>query len=384
MNCKKIAIFSPFAPPQRSAAVTRIVSLRNYLINKALETRIISPVHLKTHEEKIPDYVIYYNKITELFRIFSDFDVIIITTPPGNYAFKASIIAKLLRKKVIIDVRDPWTLAQLELNLIKKGSPKYIKQIVMEKITYILADVISFVSDYLANYMQKNRLYNSKKKVIIAPNGVEPQSFNYSKVERDVIRNELNIPKDATVLTYVGIIGGKELDKFLKVVAPLIKKNNMYILFILIVDKWSQHLKEELVDIASDLKVNNRLRIISSVEHDKVYKYLSSADIALNPLPENLNYCFPVKTFEYMANELYISAKGPSEGPLYTLIKEHDFGFYAKNWSEYYHSLENVIAMYHEDGIRSKGKEGREIVVKQFQREFANEKIYQSIMGLNQ
>ncbi len=379
----KIGLFTPFAPPQRSAVVTRFTSLRTYLVSKGLEADFISPAELKTHEENSPNYVKYYTNIMELIKIIKCYDLLVITTPPGNYAFKAILISKLLKKRVIVDIRDPWTFAQEKLNLIDNGSLKYKKQILMEKLTYRIADKITIVTEYLKEYLIDKFSFLKEKDIIVAPNGVEPSNFKYNIEDRKEARTELNIPKDATVLTYMGIIGGKELDELLKLAQPLLRDNvKLYLMFILIVDKWSESLLSDLKKLAKELGILERLVIMESVEHEKVSKYLSASDIAINPLPNNLNYCFPVKTFEYMSNELFIAVKGPKEGPLYDLTINSSFGFYAESWDEFYIKLNKILSTCTNEDIKSLGLIGKEVVQKSYKREMANIKIYETLLEL--
>jgi glycosyltransferase involved in cell wall biosynthesis len=127
---------------------------------------------------------------------------------------------------------------------------------------------------------------------------VDTLSFRPS-YSSESIRNQYDIPLEATVIGYVG--GFKEwhdvqtlTEAFQRVVR---NNNNLYLL--LVGDGETHRFCEEL---AQSYEINDRVLFTGIVSPQQVPGYLSAIDIAVAPfIPTDFFYFSPLKLFEYMA-----------------------------------------------------------------------------------
>jgi len=209
------------------------------------------------------------------------------------------------------------------------------------------------------------------EKFLLAPNGVMVADFHKDEIAGKEVRNDLGISFEAFVIAYEGIVGGKELDKFLLHCGKMIAKAGGHILFMVIEDKWSQDIVNNLKAIVSDLGITENFHLVNNVDYSNMYRYLSAADIGLNPLSSGLDYCLPIKTFEYMACELPVISKAAAIGALSSFHKVNHIGPFASDWDQFNHNLLDV--MHGKVPLKEIGIRNRILCKKHFDRRIANQ-----------
>ena len=128
-----------------------------------------------------------------------------------------------------------------------------------------------------------------RKKVRILPNSVEMNLFNPTKVDQkevDILRESLNIPKDAFIACFVGRMGTeKSVDVTLEFLSKTLK-NDDNIYFVAIGDGPDlENLKKQ----ANDLNLQNKVRFTGKVEHDKLPLYYAMSKLYLTSSLTEMN-----------------------------------------------------------------------------------------------
>lgn len=172
------------------------------------------------------------------------------------------------------------------------------------------------VSDAIANDL---RPCNSENKpVIVNHNGVDIAEFNPDLASAD-LRKTLNIPEHAVVVGYVGsFMVWHAPDRLIRAFAALLASGiDAYL--VLVGRKVPE--VEALIKAAGEA-LELRVRVTGFVLHDKIPPYLALMDIAV--LPNTLEYCSPLKIFEYMAMGKVCLA--PSTTTIKSIIKNGEEG----------------------------------------------------------
>tara|TARA_Y100001935_G_C17310564_1_gene515768 strand:+ start:4611 stop:5756 length:1146 start_codon:yes stop_codon:yes gene_type:complete len=198
-------------------------------------------------------------------------------------------------------------------NIIKSG-----KRVIFESHNNQMHDRYSFVDNYwkrkivrlsssnyfalfvsisknLENYWRKKGIPESK--LIAVHGGYLTEKFSI-KVEKSKARKKLGIPQNEKIVMYVGsLYPDREIDNIL-ILAKEIPNVTFYIIGG--PEKNKKHF-EKLVDIMGLLNV----KLLGPIPHSQVPSYLYSSDVLLalwSPKVPTMDYCSPLKVFEYMAS----------------------------------------------------------------------------------
>lgn len=370
----KIGIVVGFAPPEFGASVMRTISFAKYFKERGNDAIIFAPYRGDEYRQYYEGIkIVRYRGFWNLLNIFRNhkLDIVVASTPPSTITFPSVLACKIIGIPVIVDIRDPWSYAEAKLGIISTKSVAYKKKYFIEKFSYKYADKLFVVSLYLKN-MISSKFNVSLQKFSVVMNGTEVSKFRRAEDEGAKVRGALGIPHENPVIIYTGILGGKELDKFLESCGKeIIEKFNCHILFTVILDKWSSPIAKDLMNIVKKSGFQENFHMVGPIHASEMYKYLSASDIGINPLPEGIDYCFPVKTFDYLACEIPIACKAPKDGALYRFMQEYDVGFFTDSWIDFKKKL--LDALDDLKTFKEKGIYGKEVVTEKFTREKANE-----------
>jgi len=334
----RIAIVTPYADPERGASVIRVNAFRNYFEEHGCKTIVLAPKRDNLASTK---EVYRYGGIFELVKKIckSKADVVIGTSPPLTHNFFALLACKLSGKKFVLDAKEDPFVFEPHPSIFSKSGLKRRAYFLLRRFTYKNADLLFFLTDW-DKKLEVKRYNLDPKKCLLVPNGSEPEVVYYSKDARKETREELNIPESAKVLVYAGGIGDEEIEKLIE----LFDKLNMADVFLLLVvslEKANEWYLEEILKKANSLK---RIKVVQNIPYEKMYRYLSAADIGLVPWPEKYFTSLPVKVFDYLSVGLPIVIKGPKKGALQDFYKKNRFiGFYSSEWAEFKKILVHVL-----------------------------------------
>jgi len=145
----------------------------------------------------------------------------------------------------------------------------------------------------------------AKNKIITAHDSINHK--HYAKVfDKNIARDLLKLPQEKKIVTYAGrLYTDRKIESILE-----LAKRNTNVLFLIV--GGPNFRKKELEWQASKQNLNN-IHFTGQVAHEKVSLYLFASDILLaiwsSDVP-TINFCSPLKVFEYMAAGRVIVAHG--------------------------------------------------------------------------
>lgn len=354
----KIAIITPYADPEKGAAVIRVNSFSDYFSLKGHKVDLYAPFR---EGVKKADSVTRYKTRKELLKSLKKYDVVIGTSTLLYDIFRAMIFCKRNKIKFIMDSKEPFAHTYSNIGGFSRKKLFIYRNI--EKMLYKFSDAVFILTEANRKYVIEN-FKADPKKLFLVPNGTEPEKVFRDVAEGQKIRKVFGIPKDAVVLVYTGGFGDEEVNTFIEKTAGLIKKHNVELLFV-VAAKGKNEIKK-LVDISRKNGIGKKLHIIRNVGYATMYKYLSAADIGILPWPKSLVFSLPVKILDYLAAQMPVLVNGPSEGSLYDFFRKYDVGYYSTDWSSFAKRFEKCLS--DKQKFKSKGELGRKIVEKEFDR----------------
>lgn len=231
-----------------------------------------------------------------LFKIGSNFDVVLVTSPPLFVGIIAYFTSLKIGKPFIFEVRDLWPESVIDTGLLKN---KFIIKLAywMEKVFYKKARLINVLTPAF-----KKALIEKKdvphQKIIMIPNAAD---FDMSdELLQDFDREEFRLKNglaDHFVITYVGAHGvANGLYQVLET-AKILKETT--VLFLLIGNGIS---KSKLIQQAKKEQINN-VRFIDPVPKSEVLKYVIASEMGASVLLKNDTFktIYSNKTFDYMS-----------------------------------------------------------------------------------
>lgn len=159
------------------------------------------------------------------------------------------------------------------------------------------------ISEALSNYWEHEGI--SRDIIVTAHDGLDVTQFN-EPMEPSTARKELGIPLDKKIIIYTGsLYPNRNIENILKL-AEIFQEH------IFIIVGGPEENSKYYQKIAKEKKINN-VYITGRIPHSEIPKYLFASDILLalwsSKVP-TINYCSPLKVFEYMAAGRTIVAQG--------------------------------------------------------------------------
>jgi len=221
------------------------------------------------------------------------YDVIYVTSPPIFAGISGYLLSKIFGSRFVFEVRDIWpdsAVNQIDLEnesfFIRFGRK-------IEKWLYHNADLIVPVTSAAEKIIRK-RSNNTPTAVI--PNGVDLNLFQKMKKPSEGIDEEYD--KSKFRVGYVGSLGViHDLRTFVE--AAKLCEKDPEIQFVIVGDGGRNN---QLQDIIEEFKPNN-LDWVGLKKHKQIPYYISSFDIAVNPINPSKAFesIVTVKFYEYLA-----------------------------------------------------------------------------------
>lgn len=218
-------------------------------------------------------------------------DVIIISSLSLFPILNAYLWSKLLKTKLIFEVRDIWPLTLIELGNVSKYNPLVLLLAWLEKLGYKKADYVVSLLPKAKEHMIAKGL--DEKKFIYIPNGINLQELkNPEPLEPHIISQ---IPQNKFIVGYAGTLGiANALEYFLE--AALLLENQTDIHFVL-VGNGSE--KESLVNYTKTKQLYN-VTFIDAIAKKQIQSMLQYFDICYIGW-----HHYPLYRFGISANKLY-------------------------------------------------------------------------------
>lgn len=311
----------------------------------------------------------FFRKLEHIFQpltfislsyLFYISDIVLVYSPPLILGYIATILGKIFRKPVIVNVQDIHPKAIIDLGLIKNPLIIFILKII-ELQMYRLASAITVHSD-------------GNRKIIIE-HGINPQKihiiFNACKIPSDeiiekgkIFKNKLFL-KNKFIVTYAGTMSYSQDLETIIYAAKILSTKISNIVFIL---AGNGPQRQNLELLSKRLKVKNVI-FLPFQENDDYWRLLSASDICLVSLKSSKvkTPVVPRKLEDIMAVGKPVIANVPLNGDVKKFIDRAKCGIAVE--AEDPHLLANAIILMYglPKEIRSHyGRNGRLFAIQNF------------------
>lgn len=241
-----------------------------------------------------------------------DTDVIVATSPQILVGYLGVILSKLKKKPLVVDIRDLWPDAMVDLEITTENSMVYkiIKRIEMKM--YRTADKIVINSPSFEKHVEKYKRMDTS--IDIVTNGLDDYIFDYfEKKDTKTGNQRLNV-------CYAGNLG---IAQDINILTKIAKKMENEFEFILIGNGSQKPLIERNI-VKNGIK---NIKILQPMDRRELLGYYEKADIFfvhLKNIPM-FEKTIPSKIFEYVATKkpLVYGLTGVSK----TILDELNAGF---------------------------------------------------------
>ncbi len=269
-------------------------------------------------------------------------DTIMTTSPPHSVQLIGLFLKKILRKRWVIDFRDPWFLLQK----VKPGPFLGIHKW-LEEVTVRNADMVITATEVVRKDLLESYPDIEQEKIVCIPNGYDLDDFRRERKKTGYF-----------VMSYIGeFYLGRSPELYLRAVSDLIREeridiNQIRLRFIGKV----QFIKErKLQDVLAEQNLAGISEIQEIVPYAKAIDYMLSSDVLIVISPQHSVQ--PMKAFEYMVSGAHIIAFTPP-GALADLINNYPKGVVV-GLDDYENAREAILSCYNDYlNDRSSGNHG--------------------------
>jgi len=290
-------------------------------------------------------------------------DVVVVSSPTYFSMFSATFYSISKRSKLVLDIRDLWPAAIVELGVLKN---RFIIGILefFEKEFYKKASKIVVVTNSFKENLVNRGIPGGKIEVIT--NGVNENMFQYDEIAGVNLRKKLGIRTNDFVGLYIGAHG---ISQSLHVLIEVAKE--LPDIKFLFVGEGAE--KKKLIKLKTEKSLNNVL-FIEGQPKNLISDYYSLADVCFVPLRdvELFKTFIPSKMFEIMSNSRPIIAS--LEGESEVILKKSNSAIITK--PESVSEMKEAILTFRNNPelIKQYGENGRGFVIKNYTRKSLAEK----------
>ena len=325
----KLLLISQYFPPEIGAGATRSESMVRYLREENWKIEVISELpnyptgvipddykHVFHQEEEYCGAIIHrmwvwansrssnakklglfltylWSSVTYVILHPKKYDLVYASSPPIFAAIAGCLIAKLLNTYFVLEIRDIWPDAAVDIGSVDKRSLLYKVSKKVEKWLYRNSDLIIPVTDASQSIIEMRA---GNKPIRVISNGVDLDIFRPIPNAQSLLDEPVNPNKFR--VGYVGSLGVIH-DMRTLVKAAKLCESDPEIEFIIIGDGGQRQILME--SIARELPKN--LHWYGLKKHEQIPAYISSFNIAVNPVfgYEIFDSIITVKFYEYLA-----------------------------------------------------------------------------------
>jgi len=272
--------------------------------------------------------------------------------------FGGVVLSKLLKTRLIVEINSPVGTIQ------NRGNQRWLSYCLMrvfERMILSQADDIVVVSEAIKRYLNANGI--RRNKVIVNPNGVDPDVFS-SSINEDEVRRKYGL-KDKTVVGFSGnFVRWHGIPNLIKAISNVILYNsNIHLLLI-----GDSKLRRRYQQMVKEKNLDEYVTFTGAIPYSEVPEYLAACDILVSsqiPIVDGLDYHqSPVKIFEYMAMGKPIIAS--NLGQISRILQHEETALLVEpgNISQL---AKGILRLIHDKELaRGLGKKAREEVIRNF------------------
>ena len=283
-----------------------------------------------------------------LFSLLRNASLVIVSTPPSSLLI-TSLVVRLFQKKLIIDIRDLWVEALIDLGYVNKNS-------------------------LLIKLTKKFEIYCWRKSNLILANSITTverikkiTGLNSSKIKYFPFHVDLNIFKKKEIkqekqIVYIGNFGiAQNLEVLINAMPLVISK----IRDLKVKLYGGGFCEPKIRELVANLNLQDYIEFHNPVSRDKIPLILSESLVGIVSVADNkgLRSALPTKTFEYFACSLPVLAYGGSD-ELERIINESKAGIYIKGNDSNKIAEEMIQLLSSEKTLKELSVNGRKFVEK--------------------
>lgn len=298
------------------------------------------------------------------------FDLLLFSTPPITYSKTIKYIKNKYHSIAYLLLKDITPQNAVDMGLIKKNSFlwKYFRH--KEKQLYEISDFIGCMSPANIQFLLKDNPQISPEKVNICANSMRIREV--VKINKELIRNEFDIPTDRIVLLYGGNLGKPQGINFLLEILQE-NRNNANIFFLII----GHGTEYPAIKNNIDKNKYTNVKLINYLPKNKYNAILQIADIGLVLLDKKFTIPnFPGRVLDYMEFNVPIIAATDTTTDVGLILEKNNcgFGVLHGDLDSFQECLDILLS---DTGLRKKmGFNARSL----FEREYSTEKAYSTIL----
>jgi len=183
------------------------------------------------------------------------------------------LLVKSLGKKVVLELHR---------------APRNIFERALWRVSVGIADKVIVITQALAGALP----YGIKKMSVVYGGNYEPKLADKLRgTSKKILRQQLGLPRDSTLVTYTGNTSVYKFDEIFKTLASL---GGVTMVIVGTIDG------DGLIEKTKEYKVTERVILVGRTDKFKSVKYLFASDILAIPFVSYEPGAFPFKIFEYM------------------------------------------------------------------------------------
>jgi len=233
-------------------------------------------------------------------------DIIIINNTSVYTGLLGFVCSKIFNKKLLVEYNDLQALYTVEL--VGKRVNEFLLP-TLRRLLVLIEDIIvrhgwkvTAITGFIKNYAFAR---NTRKDVIVIPDGVDTSLFDPTKVDGAEIKFKHGIGNEERLCVYAGRIDECAGAEIILGTAKLLK-NEKNVKFMVIGEGDPQ--------IVNEFSKCDNVILTGHIAKESVPEYLAAADIVLVPFPNNVasHSISPLKLFEALAMEKSVIASAVS------------------------------------------------------------------------
>ncbi len=299
--------------PTEKAHGTQIVKMCEAFVDSGDELELIISNRNNWIKEDIFSFYDITNKfkikkipVVDAIKIFNNSFGFILQSI--SFAISCIIYLKKIKYRGVIYSRDYFILAML--SLFGKYQLYYEIHTWSENINWFRRYIYSRVYFVTISNGIKKELVDfgiNENKILVAPDGVDLNSFRQVNGNKIILRKDLYLPQDRQIIAYIGKLTTMGQEKGMSLIFASFKEvlsqyTKAYLLVVGLDKKEIEYTKK----ILNELNIGpENYQLIGHVNKNEVIKYEKSADALLMAYPDQKHYRLymsPLKMFEYMAS----------------------------------------------------------------------------------
>ena len=240
-------------------------------------------------------------------------DVSLVYERYSLFTFMTTLLAKLFRKPIILEINDSAT--------VERVRPLFFRwlAILLERWTLRRADGLVFVSTVFRDRVAAAH-GNKIAPTIISPNAANIDKFTFTTQDRVSTRDKHGFREGDVVCGYLGaFVPWHAIDQFVYKIARRLEEAPQ--LKLMLVGDGATF--ADVQKFVEENALQDRVILTGRVGHDEVPGLLAAMDIAI--LPSAGDYTSPVKLFEFMA--CAIPPLAPDLEPIREIVRPGETGW---------------------------------------------------------